>query len=318
MTFFDSCRQCQVTRSAFKLDRYVFDTKSIMQIVLSLIDQRIIDLPSGLIVRLFAVRSIEQTNGVETESASDIFSSVITWAGFRLSLKPADEDHPYGHGKIDALTGMFSGGCLFLAAAFIAYQSIVEIRTPHHSPAWFTLPVLIGVIVVKELLSRRVFAVANTLDSNALKGDAWHHRSDAVTSGAAAIGITIALIGGKGWEMADDWGALAACSVIVTNAFRIVRASVYDATDRAVSPQLRESICTAAANQPGVRRIEKCLIRKSGTGLFVELHVEVDPSLTISEGHRIGHQVKAALISGNTRIQDVIVHLEPAERGGDS
>ena len=218
MTFFDSCRQCQVTRSAFKLDRYVFDTKSIMQIVLSLIDQRIVDLPSGLIGRLFAVESIEQTNGVGSESApltfmpsaseslglgilaicinvslmiikigvgvvgnsyalvadgiesaSDIFSSVITWAGFRLSLRPADEDHPYGHGKIDALTGMFSGGCLFLAAAFIAYQSIIEIRTPHHSPAWFTLPVLIAVIVVKELLSRRVFAVANTLDSNALK-----------------------------------------------------------------------------------------------------------------------------------------------------
>jgi len=342
----------------------VFDTKSIMQIVLSLIDQRIIDLPSGLIGRLFAVESIEQTNGGGSESApltfmpsaseslglgilaicinvslmiikigvgvvgnsyalvadgiesaSDIFSSVITWAGFRLSLRPADEDHPYGHGKIDALTGMFSGGCLFLAAAFIAYQSIIEIRTPHHSPAWFTLPVLIAVIVVKELLSRRVFAVANTLDSNALKGDAWHHRSDAVTSGAAAIGITIALIGGKGWEMADDWGALAACSVIVTNAFRIVRASVYDATDRAVSPQLRESICTAAANQPRVRRIEKCLIRKSGTGLFVELHVEVDPSLTIRDGHRIGHQVKAALISGNSRIQDVIVHLEPADSG---
>ena len=252
------------------------------------------------------------------ESASDIFSSVITWAGFRLSLKPADEDHPYGHGKIDALTGIFSGFCLFAAAAFIAYQSIIEIRTPHHSPAWFTLPVLMAVIVVKELLSRRVFAVADTLDSNALKGDAWHHRSDAITSAAAAIGITIALIGGKGWEMADDWGALAACSVIVTNAFRIVRASVYDATDRAVSAQVRDSISAAAANQPGVQRIEKCLVRKSGVGLFVELHVEVDPSVTIREGHRIGHQVKAALISGNSRIQDVIVHLEPAERGGDS
>jgi divalent metal cation (Fe/Co/Zn/Cd) transporter len=147
-------------------------------------------------------------------------------------------------------TGMFSGACLFAAATFIAYQSIVEIRTPHHSPAWFTLPVLIAVIVVKELLSRRVFAAADTFDSNALQGDAWHHRSDAITSAAAAIGITIALIGGKGWEMADDWGALAACSVIVTNALLIVKRSVYDATDRAASPQIRESICTAAANQP--------------------------------------------------------------------
>jgi divalent metal cation (Fe/Co/Zn/Cd) transporter len=120
-----------------------------------------------------------------------------------------------------------------------------------------------------------------------------------------------ALIGGKGWEMADDWGTLAACSVIVANAFLIVKTSIYDVTDRAASPQLRESICTAAANQAGVRRIEKCLVRKSGTGLFVELHVEVDSSLTIRDGHRVGHQVKAALISANSRIQDVIVHLEP-------
>jgi cation diffusion facilitator family transporter len=169
------------------------------------------------------------------ESASDIFSSVITWAGFRLSLKPADEDHPYGHGKIDALTGIFSGSCLFAAAAFIAYQSIIEIRTPHHSPAWFTLPVLIAVIVVKELLSRRVFAVADTLDSNALKGDAWHHRSDAITSAAAAIGITISLIGGKGWEMADDWGR--SCSVF---------------SDRGKRFSDRESVCLRCDRSRGL------------------------------------------------------------------
>jgi cation diffusion facilitator family transporter len=247
------------------------------------------------------------------ESASDIFSSIVTWAGFRLSLKPADEDHPYGHGKIDALTGMFSGACLLAAAIFIAYQSIQEIRTPHHTPAWFTLPVLLGVIVVKALLSRRVFAAAGELDSNALKGDAWHHRSDAITSAAAAIGITVALIGGKGWEMADDWGALAACLVISFNAFMILKSSVYDATDRAVSPDLRDAIINVAAAQPGVQRIEKCLVRKSGVSLFVELHVEVYPSTTIVEGHKIGHGVKATLIANNPRIQDVIVHLEPAE-----
>lgn len=251
------------------------------------------------------------------ESASDIFTSIVTWAGFRLSLKPADEDHPYGHGKIDALTGMFSGGCLLAAASFIAYQSIQEIKTPHHAPAWFTLPVLLGVIVVKTLLSRRVFAAAGELGSNALEGDAWHHRSDAITSAAAAIGITVALIGGKGWEMADDWGALAACVVIAVNALMILKSSAYDATDRAVAPELRDAISAAAGAQPGVRRIEKCLVRKSGISLFVELHVEVDPSTTIVEGHRIGHEVKAALIASNPRIQDVIVHLEPAEAGGE-
>lgn len=247
------------------------------------------------------------------ESGSDIFSSIVTWAGFRFSLKPADEDHPYGHGKIDALTGIFSGGCLLGAAVFIAYQSIQEIKTPHHAPAWFTLPVLLGVIVVKEFLSRRVFAAAGELDSSALKGDAWHHRSDAITSAAAAIGITVALIGGKGWEMADDWGALAACVVISINAFMILKSSAYDATDRAVAPEIRDGIVATAATQRGVQRIEKCRVRKSGIGLFVELHVEVDPSTSIVEGHKIGHEVKEALIRSNPRIQDVIVHLEPAE-----
>jgi cation diffusion facilitator family transporter len=246
------------------------------------------------------------------ESASDIFTSIVTWVGFRLSLKPADEDHPYGQGKIDALTGMFSGSCLLAAAIFIAHQSIREIRTPHHAPAWFTLPVLLGVIAVKELLSRRVFAAAGELGSNALKGDAWHHRSDAITSAAAGIGISVALIGGKGWEMADDWGALAACVVISANALLILKSSADDATDRAVAPELRNAISAAAAVQPGVQRIEKCVVRKSGISLFVELHVEVDPSTTIVEGHRIGHEVKAALIASNNRIQDVIVHLEPA------
>lgn len=245
------------------------------------------------------------------ESAGDIFSSVVTWAGFQLSLKPADEDHPYGHGKIDALTGMFSGACLFAAAILIAYESIIQIRTPHPLPAWFTLPVLLAVIVVKELLSRRIFAAASDLDSSALKGDAWHHRSDAVTSAAAATGITIALIGGKGWESADDWGALAACTVILTNAVLIIRTSLHDAIDRAPSPELRAAISATATAQPGVMAIETCLVRKSGTSLFVELHVEVQGKTTIEDGHVIAHAVKAALMSENPRIKDVLVHLEP-------
>ena len=247
------------------------------------------------------------------ESAGDIFSSIVTWTGFRMSLKPADEDHPYGHGKIDALAGMFSGVCLFAAAVVIAWNAIIEIRTPHHLPAWFTLPVLLGAVALKEFLARRVLTAGNEIDSSALKGDAWHHRSDAITSGAAAIGITIALIGGKGYEMADDWGALAACAVIVVNAFIIVRTSMNDALDRAVSPELRDQVCAAALGLPGVLGIEKCLTRKSGVSLFIELHVEVDPSVTILEGHRIGHEVKSTLMSANPRIQDVIVHLEPAE-----
>jgi cation diffusion facilitator family transporter len=248
------------------------------------------------------------------ESASDIFTSIVTWAGFHWSLRPADEEHPYGYGKIDSLTGVFSGVCLLGAAGVIAWQSILEIRTPHHLPAWFTLPVLLGVVAVKEFLSRRVFSVGQSLDSNALKGDAWHHRSDAITSAAAAIGISIALIGGKGYEMADDWGALVACSVIVANGFRILKTSFSDTLDRTADPEIRHAIRETGASVPGVERIEKCLVRKSGIDLFVELHVEVAPLTTIRDGHRIAHQVKAVLMQSHSRIKDVVVHLEPASR----
>jgi cation diffusion facilitator family transporter len=250
------------------------------------------------------------------ESASDIFTSIVTWAGFRWSLRPADEEHPYGYGKVDSLTGLFSGICLLGAAAVIGWQSILEIRTPHHLPAWYTLPVLLVVVGAKEYLSRRVFSVGQSLDSNALKGDAWHHRSDAITSAAAAVGIAVALIGGKGYEMADDWGALIACTVIVGNGLRILKSSFSDALDRTAAPEIRRAMLEIGSSIPGVERIEKCLVRKSGIDLFVELHVEVKPLTTIREGHRIAHQVKAALMTSNRGIKDVTVHLEPAADAG--
>ncbi len=245
------------------------------------------------------------------ESASDIFSSLITWAGFQFSLKPPDENHPYGHGRVETLAGMFAGIALLGAAGVIAWNAVSEIRTPHHAPAWFTLPVLIGVVAVKEFLSRRVFAAGDSLDSNALKGDAWHHRSDAITSGACAIGIAIALIGGDGYESADDWAALVACLIIVINGSLILRRSLHDVLDGNVCPDLLEAINSAAASTPGVMNTEKCRIRRSGIHLFVDIHVRVDSRISVFEGHEIGHRVKSRLLAYNSRIQDVIIHIEP-------
>lgn len=246
------------------------------------------------------------------ESASDIFSSLITWAGFQLSLKPADDNHPYGHGKVESLAGMFSGSALFVAAGVIAYNSIHEILTPHHAPAWFTLPVLVVVVIVKEFLSRRVLLASDSLDSNALRGDAWHHRSDAITSGAAAAGIAVALIGGPGYESADDWAALAACVVIVVNGVLIVRRSLHDVLDGNVSADLHHALDGVAAATPGVVSTEKCRVRKSGVDLFVDIHVRVPPDMTVVDGHEISHAVKARLLDANARIKDVLVHIEPA------
>ncbi len=246
------------------------------------------------------------------ESASDIFSSLITWAGFRFSLRPADEAHPFGHGKLEALAGGFAGVTLLAAAGVIAASSVSEILTPHHAPEWFTLPVLIGVVVVKEFLSRRILSAGEELGSTALRGDAWHHRSDAISSGAAAIGITVALIGGPGYEAADDWAALVACGIIVINGVRILRIALHDVMDGEVPAEWHRAVRESALATPGVVDTEKCRIRKSGMNRFVELHVRVDPAISVFEGHEIGHRVKERVLADNPLVLDVLVHIEPA------
>jgi cation diffusion facilitator family transporter len=250
------------------------------------------------------------------ESTADIISSLIVWAGLKISSLPPDEDHPYGHGKAEPIAGLIVSLALLAAAVFIAVQSSQEIRTPHHTPAWYTLLVLALVIVTKESLYRFVFKVGDELTSTAVKGDAWHHRSDAITSAAAFVGISIALIGGKGYESADDWAALLACSVIAFNGLNLFRAALGEIMDAAVPHPVQNQIREAAAAVPGGVRIEKCRIRKSGLGLFVEIHVEVDGNLTVRHGHGIAHEVSDHLMSSSLSVQHVVVHVEPAERQG--
>ena len=246
------------------------------------------------------------------ESTTDIISSLVVWTGLRISAIPADQDHPYGHGKAESVAGMFVALALLGAAILIAVQSVSEIITPHHAPAWFTLLVLALVIATKESLFRFVFKVGRELTSTAVKGDAWHHRSDAITSAAAFVGIAIALIGGKGYESADDWAALLACLIILFNGYRIFRAALDEIMDAAVPDAFQTQVREMAAAVPDVVRIEKCWVRKSGLGLFVEIHVEVDPKLTVARGHKIGHDVDARLKASTLRIQHVLVHVEPA------
>ena len=247
------------------------------------------------------------------ESAGDVFTSLVTWVGFRMSLRPPDENHPFGHGKIESLAALFAGLSLLAAAGFIAWNSVIEIQTPHHAPEWFTLPVLLAVVAVKWAVSVIIRRMGEEVDSRAIEGDAWHHLSDALTSGAAAVGISIALIGGKGWQQADDYAALAACGIIVVNGTRIASRALHDMLDGNVSEDLVLTIRDLARDVAGVVEIEKCRVRKSGIGLFVELHVCVTGETTVREGHRIGHEVKDHLLASNPRILDVVVHLEPLE-----
>ena len=246
------------------------------------------------------------------ESTTDIISSLVVWTGLKISALPADDDHPYGHGKAEPIAGLVVALALLAAAVFIALESIGEIITPHHAPAWFTLLVLALVILTKEALYRFVFRVGAELTSTAVKGDAWHHRSDAITSAAAFIGISIALVGGKGYESADDWAALLACTVILFNGYRICRVALNDIMDAAPPDALQTQIRAISSAVPGVVRIEKCRARKSGLGLFVEIHVEVDGALSVLRGHEIAHAVSDGLKAAPLSIQHVVVHIEPA------
>lgn len=249
------------------------------------------------------------------ESLADLFSSLIVWRGLVIAAEPADADHPYGHGKAEPLASAMVATMLLLAALWIAVNSVREILRPHGAPAPWTLVVLIVVVLVKETLFRHVFHEAASVDSSAVKGDAWHHRSDAITSLFAGIGIAVALIGGKGYEAADDVAALLASGVIAWNGWRLVREAFGELMDTAPDLAVVEEIRRLAASVPDVRGVEKCFIRKMGWQLLVDIHVEVDGQLTVERAHAIAHQVKDHLRAQLPKVRDVLVHIEPARVG---
>jgi cation diffusion facilitator family transporter len=246
------------------------------------------------------------------ESALDIAGSVIIWGGLKFAARPPDETHPYGHGKAEPLAAGIVAVGVIIAAIGLAVQSVREILTPHHGPAPFTLLVLVVVIVVKEFLYRVVMRVGKDVESMAVKTDAWHHRADAVTSTAAFIGISVALIGGEKWYSADDWAALFACAVIAINGWKLLFPALHEILDTAPRGDIVTTIERAASAVPGVVHLEKCLVRKMGISFYVDLHVGVEGGISVREGHDIAHLVKDAIKETDPRIADVLVHVEPA------
>jgi cation diffusion facilitator family transporter len=246
------------------------------------------------------------------ESSLDITSSFIIWTALKVATKPPDADHPYGHGKAEPVAAIIVGFAVLFAAVGLAAESVREILTPHHAPAPFTLVVLVVVIITKEILYRIVMWQGNKMGSTAVKADAGHHRSDAITSFAALVGISIALIGGKGWEPADDWAALLACGLIAINGFNMLKPAVYEIMDTAPPKDFEDNIRHVAESVPGVQNVQQCRIRKMGVEFYVDLHIWVDGSLSVLQGHNIAHAVKDAVRESNPAVADVLVHVEPS------
>lgn len=246
------------------------------------------------------------------ESLMDVFSSLIVLGGIKISSRPADANHPYGHGRAESLAAMIVAVVLLLVGVRIAFESLSGLAHPRQAPEPFTLFVLLGVIFVKEFLFRSQLAVGVQVGSTAVKTDAWHHRSDALTSLAALIGISVALIGGSAYAGADNWAALLASVVIGFNGIKLLKAAVADLMDQAQAPHIEEDVRRLAAGVKEVVLIEKCRIRKSGFDLFVDIHVQVDPAMSVANAHEIAHQVKDVLVASSLGIADVLVHIEPA------
>ena len=247
------------------------------------------------------------------ESSADIFGSLIVWSGLRVARRSADNAYPFGYGKAEALAAAGVGLMLVGAAIGISIEAIREIMIPHHAPAPFTLAVLVGVVLIKELFFRRVSRVAAASGSTAVSADAWHHRSDAITWAAAFIGISIALIGGPGWEQADDLAALLAATVIVYNGVKVMRPALQELMDRAPGEQLLTRVEHAAHSVTGVLATEKLKMRRAGTAYYVDLHVQADPTLSLHQAHILSGMVKSAIRSAVPEVSGVLIHMEPYE-----
>src|SRR5499427_2046372 len=245
------------------------------------------------------------------ESALDVGGSIVIWGGLTVAARPPDRTHPYGHGKAEPIAAIIVAVGVLAAAVGLAIQSIREIFLPHHGPAPWTLAVLVVTVIIKETLYRYAIRFGRKVESTAVKTDAWHHRMDAMTSVAAFIGISVALIGGEKWQSADDWAALVACALIAGNGYRLLKPALYEIMDTAPRGEIIAVVENAARSVPGVLDVEKAYLRKMGLSFYADLHVGVNGDISVREGHHIAHQVKRAIQDADPRIADALVHIEP-------
>ena len=247
------------------------------------------------------------------ESTTDIFSSLLVLLGLKYAKRPADENHPYGHGKIEPLITFMVVAFLVTSATVIAYESIQNIQTPHKTPKSWTLIVLGCIILWKELSFRIVIKKSKETNSSSLKADAWHHRSDAITSVMAFLGISIAIVFGEGYETADDWAALLASFFILYNSYLIFRPAIGEIMDEQLYDDLLIEIREKSIRVPGVLGTEKCFIRKAGMKYHVDLHAIVNSQISVKEGHHIAHNLKDYLLNEIPNLGHILIHIEPNE-----
>jgi cation diffusion facilitator family transporter len=250
------------------------------------------------------------------ESFGDVVGSSVTLYGLRVAAEPPDRTHPAGHGRAETLAALLTALALFIIGSLIFWQSAQSLYHPRLAPNPLTLLVLVPVVVIKEWMFRWLRRRGKQIGSRAVQADAWHQRSDAVTSLAALTGIVVAWIGGPAWAHADSWAALVASVWLAATGLWLLSPTLNELMEGAVDPALVRFIAKTASQCPGIQGVDKVWVRKLGMRLIVDLHIEVNPDISVQEGHRLAHEVKDQVQRELPQVRDVMVHVEPyhAER----
>ncbi len=248
------------------------------------------------------------------ESATDALSSLFLWLGLRYAQRPPDENHPYGHGRLEPLLTFLVVAFLLGSALSIGIQGYFNLKKPQTLPEPFTLLVLVGIIAWKEITFHYIRLKAKKHHSSVLQAEAWHHRSDALSSLFALVGIGLAWILGSDFAWLDEAAAMISALILVLNAYRIFRKAFSEIMDEDVYQPLANRILEIGQGLPFIMGIPTCRIRKLGTRYYVDLHIWVDPTMSVAQSHAHAHALKDCIMADQPHIQDVLIHVEPYDK----
>lgn len=245
------------------------------------------------------------------ESCADIVGSSMTLYGLRVASEPADQQHPVGHGRAETLASALTAMALVLIGISIFWRATLTLGEPRVGPEPWTLFILVPVILTKEWMFKVMRSRGKKIGSLAVVADAWHQRSDAVTSITAFLGIFLSWLGGPNWNHADSWAAMLSSLWLAGTGLWLLGPALHELMEGSADPTLVDYIYQTSLACPGVKGIDKIWVRKLGMQLIVDLHVEVLPEISVQEGHDVAHGVKNKLRQELPQVQDVMVHVEP-------